>query len=88
MLYSTDMPAAEFEQSELWRFHRDTDDLQESRGRHMRPGREPEKWIREAGFVNVQAQKFRLPLRPWDKDVLEVNPTESHGSQKRARRRD
>ena len=58
------MPAAEFEQSELWRFHRDTGDLQESRGRHMRPGCELEKWIREAGFVNVQAQKFRLPLGP------------------------
>jgi hypothetical protein len=72
MLYSTALPLKEFQKSELWKFHRDTIDLQESRGRNMRPGPELEKWIRETGFVNVQAQKFRLPLGPWDNNKLEV----------------
>jgi len=72
MLYSTAMPLEDFRKSELWQFHRDTIDLQESRGRNMRPGPKLENWIRERGFINVQAQKFRLPLGPWDKDKLEV----------------
>jgi hypothetical protein len=72
MLYSTAMPLKDFQESEVWQFHRDTMDLQESRGRNMRPGPILEKWIREKGFINVQVQKFRLPLGPWDNDKLEV----------------
>jgi hypothetical protein len=75
MIYSTALPPEEFHRSELWRFHRDTGDLQESRGRNMRPGPELERWVRQAGFVNVRAQKFRLPLGPWDGDLVEVKTT-------------
>lgn len=73
MIYSTALPREEFEESELWKFHRDTVGLQESRGRNMRPGPQLERWMTEAGFVNVHAKKYRLPLGPWDKSMnLEV----------------
>ena len=68
------MPQEEFEKSELWKFHRDTINLQESRGRNMRPGPQLERWMTEAGFVNVQVKKYLLPLGPWDKGMsLEVS---------------
>jgi hypothetical protein len=74
MIYSTALPAEDFERSELWTFHRDTAALQESRGRNMRPGPELEKWIRQAGFENIRAEKFSLPLGPWvQDDKLEVS---------------
>jgi hypothetical protein len=74
MLYSTSLPREDFEKSELWTFHRDTIALQESRGRNMRPGPELEKWFRQAGFQNIRAEKFSLPLGPWiQEDKLEVS---------------
>jgi hypothetical protein len=74
MLYSTALSQQEFERSELWKFHRDTINLQESRGRNMRPGPELERWMQEAGFVNVHAKKYHLLLGPWDTSTnLQVN---------------
>jgi hypothetical protein len=40
----------------------------------MRPGPELYKWVRQAGFENVRAKKFSLPLGPWVQgDKSEVN---------------
>jgi hypothetical protein len=79
MIYSTAMPQEEFEESELWKFHRDTANLQESRGRNMRPGPQLEKRITEAGFVKVHVKKYWLPLGPWDKGTnLEVSYLRYH----------
>lgn len=36
--------------------------------RSLRPGKNLEQWMREAGFVNVQAVKSLLPLGTWPKD--------------------
>lgn len=74
LIYSTVLAPEEFEKSELWMFHRDTMALQESRGGNMRPGPELYKWVRQAGFENVRAKKFSLPLGPWVQgDKSEVN---------------
>lgn len=74
MIYSTALPPEDFERSELWTFHRDNVVLQESRGRNMLPGPELEKWVRQAGFENIRAEKFSLPLGPWvQDDKLEVS---------------
>lgn len=73
MVYSTTLPQEEFEKSELWKFHRDTISLQESRGRDIRPGPKLESWVKEAGFINVNVQKFRMQLGHWDTSTsLEV----------------
>ncbi|KAF2872337.1 S-adenosyl-L-methionine-dependent methyltransferase [Massariosphaeria phaeospora] len=32
------------------------------------PGPQLEQWIRDAGFANVTAHRFKLPLGPWPKD--------------------
>ena len=37
-------------------------------GRDPSPGVSLEKWLRDAGFVNVEARKFPLPIGPWPKD--------------------
>lgn len=37
-------------------------------GRTMDPAPEMERWVREAGFVNVSVQKFRLPIGRWPRD--------------------
>lgn len=38
-------------------------------GRSLRPGRELESWVREAGFVDVQVVRTPMPLGPWPKDA-------------------
>lgn len=38
-------------------------------GREPCPGPKLEKWVKDAGFKNVQVQKFRMPLGPWPKDT-------------------
>jgi hypothetical protein len=46
----------------------------ESRRRNMRPGPELEKCFRQAGFENIRAEKFTIPLGPWVQgDKLEVS---------------
>ncbi|EFQ25684.1 methyltransferase domain-containing protein [Colletotrichum graminicola] len=37
-------------------------------GRDGRPGPKLEKWVREAGFVNIVHEKFIVPIGPWPKD--------------------
>ncbi|KAL2141317.1 hypothetical protein VTI28DRAFT_2551 [Corynascus sepedonium] len=53
-------------------------------GRTMDPAPNFEKWVKEAGFVNVKVQTFKLPIGSWPKDprlkeigtLLGVNFTE------------
>ncbi|KAL1999603.1 hypothetical protein VTN02DRAFT_4288 [Thermoascus thermophilus] len=40
----------------------------ETQGYDTRPGPKLEGWFREAGFVDVKAEKIRLPLGTWPKD--------------------
>ncbi|KAL2005366.1 hypothetical protein VTN00DRAFT_2577 [Thermoascus crustaceus] len=40
----------------------------ESQGYDTRPGPKLEGWFRDAGFVDVKAEKIRLPLGTWPKD--------------------
>lgn len=44
----------------------------EKAGVEMRPGPKLEKWFREAGFVDIHAKKYRLPLGTWPKDKYYV----------------
>jgi hypothetical protein len=39
-------------------------------GRDPSPGPKLEQWVKDAGFVNVTAHRFRLPLGPWARDPL------------------
>jgi hypothetical protein len=34
------------------------------------PGPKLEKWVKDTGFKNVIAKKFKFPLGPWPKDKL------------------
>ncbi|QSS52071.1 methyltransferase [Histoplasma capsulatum var. duboisii H88] len=40
----------------------------ESAGYSTRPGRYLEKWMKDAGFVNIQVHKHTVPLGTWAKD--------------------
>lgn len=40
----------------------------ESAGYSTRPGRYLEKWMKDAGFVNIQVHKHIVPLGTWAKD--------------------
>ncbi len=37
-------------------------------GRDACPGAKIEGWMKDVGFEDVQAEKFRLPIGPWAKD--------------------
>ncbi|KAF4875852.1 Secondary metabolism regulator LAE1 [Colletotrichum siamense] len=37
-------------------------------GRNPNPGYDLEKWVKEAGFVDVVVRKFKLPMGTWPKD--------------------
>lgn len=37
-------------------------------GRDPCPGSKLEGWMKDAGYENVQHEKFRLPIGPWAKD--------------------
>lgn len=37
-------------------------------GRDSKPGPQLEGWMKDAGFENIVAEKFRLPIGPWPKD--------------------
>ena len=43
-------------------------DAAKSFGRDSKPGPQLEGWMKDAGFENVVAEKFRLPIGPWPKD--------------------
>jgi hypothetical protein len=40
----------------------------EAIGLEPQPGHQLEKWIRDAGFINVSATLLPVPLGPWPKD--------------------
>ncbi|KKA24618.1 hypothetical protein T310_1365 [Rasamsonia emersonii CBS 393.64] len=44
----------------------------EKAGYPTRPGPHLEEWFREAGFVDIHVQKYRVPLGPWPKDPYYV----------------
>ena len=54
--------------SGLAKFHTMAGGVRESQGFSMKPGRFLETWLRDAGFVNIVAQKVILPLGPWPKN--------------------
>ncbi len=37
-------------------------------GKDPYPGRQLEGWMKDAGFVDVYHERFRLPVGPWPKD--------------------
>jgi hypothetical protein len=43
-------------------------DAAKKMGREPSPGPRLEGWMRDAGFKNIQAEKFALPLGIWPKD--------------------
>ena len=43
-------------------------DAARSFGRDPCPGQQLEEWMKEAGFQDVQHEKYRLPIGPWPKD--------------------
>lgn len=40
----------------------------EDAGFENRPGPQLTGWVQDAGFVNIKAEKFRIPIGPWPKD--------------------
>lgn len=65
-LYSQDgtLPA----ESALNKFHQMSCAGRHAQGYNMRPGPDLEQYFKDAGFVNIEVQKIRLPLGPWPKD--------------------
>lgn len=66
MLYSQDnsLPA----ESALNKFHQLACHSRNSQGFNSQPGPLLEGWMKDAGFVDVQAKKILLPLGPWPKN--------------------
>ena len=44
--------------------------LTEKIGRVSSPGPKLEGWVRDAGFKNIVARRFKLPVGPWAKDPV------------------
>lgn len=44
-------------------------------GRTPCPGPKLEGWMKDAGFEDVQHEKYRLPIGPWPKDKHLVGPS-------------
>jgi hypothetical protein len=42
-------------------------------GMEPAPGHQLEKWMKDAGFINVSAHLLPMPLGPWPKDKLMVS---------------
>jgi hypothetical protein len=40
----------------------------EKAGYNTRPGPHLEQWFRDAGFVNINVHKYRVPIGAWAKD--------------------
>jgi SAM-dependent methyltransferase len=64
-LYSADQSL--LPESAVAKFHVMSGGAREAQGYDMKPGRSLERWLREAGFVNVTTHKILLPLGPWPK---------------------
>lgn len=41
-------------------------------GHDIRHGRNIEEWVKKAGFVNIQAKRYLVPLGTWPKDKRQV----------------
>jgi hypothetical protein len=41
-------------------------------GYDIRHGRHLEEWVKKAGFVNIKAKKYLVPLGTWPKDKNQV----------------
>ena len=65
-IYATDGTLSP--EHDIYKFHKLTSDAQERRGYCMSPGPRLEQWLLDAGFINVHAQKYMLPLGTWPKD--------------------
>ncbi|KAF2403806.1 S-adenosyl-L-methionine-dependent methyltransferase [Trichodelitschia bisporula] len=52
----------------LQTFHNITSDAHEKRGFDMSPGKKLQGWLRDAGFINIVAKRYVVPLGMWAKD--------------------
>lgn len=59
------------EDAALWRWQKNGFEAARRIGRSLWPGRDLERWVREAGFVDVQVVRSPMPLGPWPKDPLQ-----------------
>lgn len=57
------------EDSEMFKWITTLNDAADKFGRNSSPGPNLEGRAKDAGFVNVKHQKFRLPIGPWAKDA-------------------
>ena len=64
--YSTNATLAP--DSTLAKFYAMSGHAREAAGYEMKPGRLLEKWLQEAGFVNVTNHRIPLPLGTWPKN--------------------
>jgi len=55
-------------ESAIARFHAMAGGAREAQGFDMKPGTSLERWMKNAGFSNIQAHKICLPLGPWPKE--------------------
>ncbi|KAH0846300.1 putative methyltransferase [Fonsecaea pedrosoi] len=65
-IYSKDDSLAE--DAALFKFHHYTCGRRTAAGYDSQPGPKVEGWLRDAGFINVQAVKLPIPLGIWPKD--------------------
>ncbi|KAL1989598.1 hypothetical protein VTN49DRAFT_6795 [Thermomyces lanuginosus] len=52
----------------LERYYKEINSAFEDAGYEVRPGVKLEQWFRDAGFVNIRAEKFVIPYGVWPKD--------------------
>jgi SAM-dependent methyltransferase len=52
----------------LYKYHDFTCYRRDDAGYNTQPGPELESWVRDAGFINVQAYKFIIPMGTWPKE--------------------
>ncbi|KIX96766.1 uncharacterized protein Z520_07486 [Fonsecaea multimorphosa CBS 102226] len=67
MLYSKDGSLTE--EAALYKFHHHTCSRRSAAGYDTQPGPKIEGWLRDTGFVNVQAIELPIPLGTWPKDT-------------------
>ncbi|KAL1986789.1 hypothetical protein VTN96DRAFT_5654 [Rasamsonia emersonii] len=54
--------------SHIERYSKEVLSAFEKAGYPTQPGPNLEQWFREAGFVDIHVQKYRIPMGPWPKD--------------------